>query len=211
MRSTARVCLAVALVVLLAGTPRIASAQAPTGETATMDDVVGLVEMAAFDEARQALVQVAGTLAPVEATAVLRLAEVLSSSEGALRAAVGLAIIFLHEDDPEAAVEALVVAAEEEGHPPHILNLAAHLAEDAGDVDRARALRESVVEEHPRDPLAAESIVWVARDRLNREAEPAPDLEATARLVEDLIVEHPSHPLVPTARRLLQRLRAEEG
>jgi len=176
-----------------------------------MDEAVALIESGMLDDARKALVDVAGALEPVEATAVLRLAEALATTEGDDRIAVAAAIALHHVGRTPQAVEALTEAAEASEGGPVLLAFASHLADMAGDERGALVLRERLVADHGEHPASAAALLDVARYRLEHADTYAAQFEETALQIEDLILAHPTHPLVPTARRVLARLRASAG
>ena len=170
---------------------------------------LNLLEAGNIEEGREQLVVYAGGLPPVEATTILRWVEAISLTEGEDQAAAANAIVLAQRSDPDGAVELLTIrtADRTDEAAPVLIALAVHLADDAENSVLANTLRARLVADFADHPVTPEALLELAEYRLVA-GEP---LDATASAVEALIVDQPTHPLVPTARRLLARLREASG
>ncbi len=121
---------------------------------------------------------------------------------------MGLIITLLAIDGHDQQVEA--TATLEEADPifeAFLISLAIHVADDADDAVGANALRAHLVSDFAGHSVTPEALLDLAKYQLAM-GEP---VLGTAAAVEALIVDQPTHPLVPTARRLLARLREAGG
>jgi len=166
---------------------------------------VDLLEAGKIEEGRDQLVVYAGGLPPVEATKILRWVEAISLTEGADQATVARAIVLARRGQPGVALALVTehLGERTDDAAPLLLSLAVRVADDADRPVEANALRARLVDEFFDHPVTPEALLDLAEYRIMR-GEP---LDATSEAVEALIIDQPTHPLVPTARRLLDRMR----
>ncbi len=188
------------------------SAHAALAGQESVDMAVQILAEGRLDDGRQALVEAATALPPVEATRLLRMAQTLAALHPGMRPTAARAIVLAHRGSVDRATDALVEAVEaadvaEPGQGAALLVFAARLAETADQHERSEALYTRVVEGHRESASWPEAVLALSERRLAAER----DLSSAATDLEDLIVERPTHPLVPTARLVLQRLQEAIG
>ncbi len=162
-----------------------------------------------IEEGRDQLVTYAGGLPPVEATRILRWVEAISMTEGADQTVVAEAIVLAQRAKPADAMAVLAAQVGErtDEAAPLLIALAIQVAHNANDTVSANTLRAQLVSDFADHPVTPEALLDLAEHQL---AVGAP-LAGTTDAVEALIVAQPTHPLVPTARRMLARLKEASG
>ena len=88
-----------------------------------------------------------------------------------------------------------------------LLGLAAEIADGAGLPDEARAVRRTLIEEHPESDEAPGALLALAAALASNQD----GLAEARRLLERLILQYPNSVLVPQARRELRRLPSAAG
>lgn len=146
-------------------------------------------------------------LDPQRATTVVDLITLLSGVSGASAELVARASVRTHRGEPAAAADTLVEAVDRVSLDDRsaLLALAARMADEAGEADRAARIRERLVEDFPEATETAEAVVRLARHR----ASTSEGREEAIRLLEQLIVNRPESAVAPEARRILQRIQEE--
>ena len=162
------------------------------------------LEQGDIDGARLAYMSAAPGLRGAEATRVLSLVTLLGSVSAEGARLLGAAMRLQDAEAPGAAIDTVrdgAAALDEDDRPP-LLEFAAALADAAGLVTDARALRRVIVDEHPRSGQAPGALLELARSLRSEEG----GSNEARELLERLIIEYPRSALVPQARRELQQL-----
>jgi tetratricopeptide (TPR) repeat protein len=178
-----------------------------TGPRSSIERGYLLLAEGRIPEGRDVLMGAVEAVSPSEATETIRLVGLLGRLSPTGAALLGRATATAHHGRLE---EALALLVEGDLSAPseraELLAHAARLAEDAGAVARAVALRETLLSEYPEDPGVPEAALDLARHHATQGPE---GRERAIRILEEMIASTPNAAVAPTARAELARLRSE--